>query len=109
MERKFDWKQRRIGNEEKSGNGSVVIISIRFTALSLDSSRSNRISLKRRSFYPARSTIQSHLISFERVVHVKCIGRTTIISRECPILQLGPADKKFHCNFRRNIGHGHRS
>lgn len=63
----------------KIGMGSVVIITIRFTALGLDSSRSNRISLE-------RSIIQSHLISFERVVHPKSIGRMTIIHRECSTL-----------------------
>lgn len=78
-----------VGVGGKNGNGSVVIISIRFTALNSDSSRSNRIPLKRGSFYPVRSTIQSHLISFERVVHVKRIGRTTIISRERSVLPAG--------------------
>lgn len=63
----------------KIGMGSVVIITIRFTALGLDSSRSNRISFE-------RSIIQSHLISFERVVHPKSIGRMTIIHRECSTL-----------------------
>ena len=73
--------------EGKEENGSIVIISIRLTALNLDSSRSNRASLKRGPFYPARSTIQSHLISFERVAHVKRIGPATIISRGRPILR----------------------
>lgn len=89
----------------ENGNGSVVIIPIRFTALNLDSFRSNRISLERGAV-PSSSFNYSISFDFLRTCRPCKVywANDNNFSRTFCSITSQPADKVY-CNFPGYIGH----